>query len=119
MDSILNDAIKQIKDAITQQLSTEKHLNKKGVATLSIEKQSIEKQLYANGFRRESSWANRDYYSKNGFKIVEHCGKIYRYNEEHPSGYGKPMNMDELNIEYNHWAENRKGYLLHELNKLK
>lgn len=110
----ISDVIKQIHDTITQQLNIEK--TSKNISVVPI---NIEKQLSTNGFKRQSSWNNRDYYSKNGFGIVEHCGKIYRYNDENPSGYGKPMNIDELNIEYNRWVENRKRYLLHELKKLK
>lgn len=108
------DAIKQNHDAITQQLNIERTSQEISVAPMSIEK-----QLYANGFKRQGFWNNRCYYSKKGFEIVEHCGEIYRYKDGYLSGYGKPMNIDELNIEYDRWAESRKRYLLHELNKLK
>lgn len=61
--------------------------------------------LIDNGFVKDGEWNGRDYFTKNGFNIVSHCG-IRRYNKDNPSGYGKQFKtMEELNEAYRNWAQ--------------
>lgn len=61
--------------------------------------------LIDNGFVEDGEWNGRDYFTKNGFNIVSHCG-ISRCNKDNPSGYGKQFKtMEELNEAYKNWAQ--------------
>ena len=61
--------------------------------------------LIDNGFVEDGEWNGRDYFTKNGFNIVSHCG-ISRWNKNNPSGYGKQFEtIEELNNAYREWAE--------------
>ena len=61
--------------------------------------------LIDNGFVEDGEWNGRDYFTKNGFDVVSHCG-VRRYNLKHLSGYGKTYEtIDELNEAYRKWAE--------------
>ena len=61
--------------------------------------------LIDNGFVEDGEWNGRDYFTKNGFNIVSHCG-ISRWNKNNLSGYGKQFNtIEELNNAYREWAE--------------
>lgn len=61
--------------------------------------------LIDNGFVEDGEWNGRDYFTKNGFNIVSHCG-ISRWNKHNPSGYGKQFEtIEELNNAYRKWAE--------------
>ena len=63
-------------------------------------------ELIDNGFVEDGEWNGRDYFTKNGFNIVSHCG-ISRWNKNNLSGYGKQFNtIEELNNAYRKWAEN-------------
>ena len=62
-------------------------------------------ELKENGFVKDFEWNNRVYFTKNGFNIVEHFG-ISRYDENHPSGYGKNFEtIEELNEAYIEWSK--------------
>ena len=77
------------------------------------------KELIDNGFVDDGEWNGRDYFTKNGFNIVSHCG-ISRWNRENLSGYGKNYNtIEELNEAYKEWALNRISKLEPQLEKLK
>ena len=61
--------------------------------------------LIDNGFVEDGEWNGRDYFTKNGFNIVSHCG-ISRWNKNNLSGYGKEFEtIEELNNAYRKWAE--------------
>ena len=61
--------------------------------------------LIDNGFVEDGEWNGRDYFTKNGFNIVSHCG-ISRWNKNNLSGYGKQFEtIEELNNAYRKWAE--------------
>ena len=63
--------------------------------------------LIDNGFVEDGEWNGRDYFTKNGFNIVSHCG-ISRWNKRNPSGYGKNYEtIEELNEAYRKWATER------------
>lgn len=47
-----------------------------------------DKELIDNGFVTDGEWNGRDYFTKNGFNIVCHCG-VSRWNKNNLSGYGK------------------------------
>lgn len=77
------------------------------------------KELKENGFVEDGEWNGRDYFTKNGFDIVSHCG-IRRWNKNNLSGYGKEYNtIEELNDAYKKWALNRISKLEPHLEKLK
>lgn len=62
-------------------------------------------ELIDNGFVEDGEWNGRDYFTKNGFNIVSHCG-ISRWNKNNLSGYGKQFNtIEELNNAYREWAK--------------
>jgi hypothetical protein len=62
-------------------------------------------ELIDNGFVEDGEWNGRDYFTKNGFNIVSHCG-ISRWNKNNLSGYGKQFEtIEELNNAYRKWAE--------------
>lgn len=54
------------------------------------------------GFKHTGFWNNREYYEKNGFKIVEHYG-FSRYDENNLSGYGDEIEIEQLDKEYKKW----------------
>lgn len=55
------------------------------------------KELEEDGFQKTGEWNGRYYYSKCGFKVVEHYG-VFKYNKNNWSGYGKEFKtIDELN----------------------
>ena len=61
-------------------------------------------ELIDNGFVNDGEWNGRDYFTKNGFDIVSHCG-ISRWNKNNLSGYGKQFEtIEELNNAYRKWA---------------
>lgn len=77
------------------------------------------KELIDNGFVDDGEWNGRDYFTKNGFNIVSHCG-ISRWNKNNLSGYGKTYEtIEELNDAYKKWALNRISKLEPHLEKLK
>ena len=77
------------------------------------------KELIDNGFVDDGEWNGRDYFTKNGFNIVSHCG-IRRWNRDNFSGYGKTYEtIEELNDDYKKWALNRISKLEPQLEKLK
>ena len=77
------------------------------------------KELIDNGFVEDGEWNGRDYFTKNGFNIVSHCG-ISRWNSRNRSGYGKNYNtIEELNEAYEKWATARISKLEPYLEKLK
>ena len=77
------------------------------------------KELIDNGFIDDGEWNGRDYFTKNGFNIVSHCG-ISRWNKNNLSGYGKTYEtIEELNDAYKKWALNRISKLEPHLEKLK
>lgn len=77
------------------------------------------KELIDNGFVDDGEWNGRDYFTKNGFNIVSHCG-INRWNKNNLSGYGKTYEtIEELNDAYKKWALNRISKLEPQLEKLK
>jgi hypothetical protein len=62
-------------------------------------------ELIDNGFVEDGEWNGRDYFTKNGFNIVSHCG-ISRWDKNNLSGYGKQFEtIEELNNAYRKWAE--------------
>lgn len=76
-------------------------------------------ELKENGFVEDGEWNGRDYFTKNGFDIVSHCG-IRRWNGDNLSGYGKEYNtIEELNEAYKKWALKRISKLEPQLEKLK
>lgn len=63
-----------------------------------------EKELLSNGFQKDGEWNNRFYYSKEGFKIVDHF-EIYKTNNNNWSGYGAPFEtIEALNEEFNKYV---------------
>ena len=77
------------------------------------------KELIDNGFVDDGEWNGRDYFTKNGFNIVSHCG-ISRWNKNNLSGYGKTYEtIEELNDVYKKWALNQISKLELQLEKLK
>ena len=63
------------------------------------------KELKDNGFVDDGEWNGRDYFTKNGFDVVSHCG-VRRWNKNNLSGYGKQFEtIEELNNAYRKWAE--------------
>jgi hypothetical protein len=77
------------------------------------------KELIDNGFVDDGEWNGRDYFTKNGFNIVSHCG-ISRWNKNNLSGYGKDYNtIEELNEAYKEWAMKQISKLEPQLEKLK
>ena len=75
--------------------------------------------LIDNGFVEDGEWNGRDYFTKNGFDIVSHCG-ISRWNRNNLSGYGKNYNtIEELNEAYKEWALEQISKLEPQLEKLK
>lgn len=63
-----------------------------------------EKELLSNGFQKDGEWNDRLYYSKEGFKIVNHFG-IYKTNNNNWSGYGTPFEtIEALNEEFNKYV---------------
>ena len=77
------------------------------------------KELIDNGFVDDGEWNGREYFTKNGFNIVSHCG-ISRWNRENLSGYGKNYNtIEELNEAYKEWALKQISKLEPQLEKLK
>ena len=61
--------------------------------------------LIDNGFVEDGEWNGRDYFTKNGFNIVSHCG-ISRWNKNNLPGYGKEFEtIEELNEAYRKWAK--------------
>ena len=76
-------------------------------------------ELIDNGFVEDGEWNGRDYFTKNGFNIVSHCG-ISRWNKNNLSGYGKDYNtIEELNEAYKEWAMKQISKLEPQLEKLK
>ena len=66
-----------------------------------------EKELLSNGFQKDGEWNDRLYYSKEGFKIVNHFG-IYKTNNNNWSGYGTPFEtIEALNEEFNKYAHKK------------
>lgn len=64
-------------------------------------------ELIANGFVEDGEWNGRDYFTKNGFDIVSHCG-VRRWKGDCLSGYGKNYEtIEELNDAYRKWATKR------------
>ena len=62
-------------------------------------------ELKDNGFIEDGEWNGRQYFIKNGFKIVEHLG-ICRYNYDNLSDYGETFEtIEELNEAYREWAK--------------
>lgn len=77
------------------------------------------KELIDNGFIEDGEWNGRDYFTKNGFDIVSHCG-IRRWNGDNLSGYGKEYNtIEELNEAYKEWAMKQISKFEPHLEKLK
>lgn len=77
------------------------------------------KELTDNGFVDDGEWNGRDYFTKNGFDIVSHCG-ISRWNKKNLSGYGKNYDtIEELNEAYKKWAMAQISKLEPQLEKLK
>ena len=77
------------------------------------------KELIDNGFVDDGEWNGRDYFTKNGFNIVSHCG-LRRWNSNNLSGYGKDYNtIEELNEAYKEWAMAKINKLEPFLEKLK
>ena len=61
--------------------------------------------LIDNGFVEDGEWNGRDYFTKNGFDVVSHCG-VRRWNKNNLSGYGKQFEtIEELNNAYRKWAK--------------
>ena len=50
--------------------------------------------LIDNGFVDDGEWNGRDYFTKNGFDVVSHCG-VRRWNKNNLSGYGKQFETIE------------------------
>lgn len=66
-----------------------------------------EKELLSNGFQKDKEWNNRIYYDKEGFRIVDHCG-LYKTNNNHWSGYGKPIEtIETLNEEFTKYVHKK------------
>ena len=61
--------------------------------------------LIDNGFVDDGEWNGRDYFTKNGFDVVSHCG-VRRWIKNNLSGYGKQFEtIEELNNAYRKWAK--------------
>jgi len=77
------------------------------------------KELTDNGFVEDGEWNGRDYFTKNGFDIVCHCG-VRRWNGDNLSGYGKEFEtIEELNEAYTKWATKLINKYEERLKKLK
>lgn len=76
-----------------------------------------EQDLEKIGFTKTGEWNDRVYFSKNGFKIVLHCG-LNETNERNWSGFGPEIKtIEELDKRYKKYVNKRIKTLEKEISK--
>ena len=100
-----NEFRKRLEKNAVENIQDFDNLNEDDIDNWTSEVGSISKEeILKIGFIENGEWANREYFTKDGFDIVLHNGSVHQCDDDSWSGYGKRYtNINELNNAYWLW----------------